>query len=90
MMRAMAHVLVDLGEWDWRGAFSSMTTPCLVVHGTSDTMPTWAVQEWVDELPVARRLAIEGAARMPWVERPDEFCAAVDAFLRGAWPEAAE
>jgi pimeloyl-ACP methyl ester carboxylesterase len=89
MMRAMAHVLVDLGEWDWRGTLSRVTAPVLVVHGTADTVPVWAVQEWIDELPVARRLPVEGAARMPWIEQPELFHAAVDTFLRGAWPEGA-
>lgn len=89
MMQAMAHIFLDLDEWDWRGQLSGVTTPALVVFGGEDTMPLWAAREWTAELPVARLLAFDGVGRMPWVERPDEFGSAVDSFLRGAWPAGA-
>jgi pimeloyl-ACP methyl ester carboxylesterase len=86
MMQAMAHIFLDLDEWDWRGQLSSVTAPTLVVYGLEDTMPLWAVKEWTDELPVARLVAMPAVGRMPWVERPEQFHSVVDTFLRGSWP----
>jgi len=41
-------------------------------------------------LPNARLLTVENAAHAPWIEAPDKVFGAIDTFLDGTWPEAAE
>jgi proline iminopeptidase len=80
----------SLGEWDWRPALRAVPAPALVIHGTVDPLPLEGAREWAALLPNARLLLLEGIGHFPYVEAPGTFFAAVDAFLRGRWPEAAQ
>jgi pimeloyl-ACP methyl ester carboxylesterase len=47
-------------------------------------------QEWAAVLPDSRLLTIEGSGHYPHLEAPGVFFPAVDSFLRGQWPQAAQ
>ncbi|HEY3741033.1 MAG TPA: alpha/beta hydrolase [Bryobacteraceae bacterium] len=64
--------------------FARVTCPVLTIHGTKDrSAPYGAGVEWSERLPHGRLVTIEGVAHVPWVEAPDLFWSAVDAFLEG-------
>ena len=70
--------------------FSRVTAPMLTIHGTHDrSAPHEGGRDWARLLPNARLLTVEGAGHAPWIESPDLVLAAIDTFLRGAWPPAA-
>jgi pimeloyl-ACP methyl ester carboxylesterase len=66
-------------------------TPVLTIHGTKDrNAPYGAGREWALALPNARLLTIEGAAHAPFIEAPQAVFGAIETFLGGDWPVAAE
>jgi pimeloyl-ACP methyl ester carboxylesterase len=74
-----------------RERLAAVRVPALVVHGRQDrSVPYGAAREWATLLPNARLVTIEGAAHAPWIEAPEQVLAAVETFLAGGWPEAAE
>jgi proline iminopeptidase len=81
--RALVHVFADLSAYDWRPRLRDVAAPVLVAHGSEDADPVEAAQEWVDALPDARLLVVDGAGQFPWIERPERFFGVVDAFLAG-------
>jgi pimeloyl-ACP methyl ester carboxylesterase len=76
-------------HYDWRDRVSQVAAPALVVHGTEDLIPLESSREWVDILPQARLLAIEGVGHFPHLEAPEAFFPSVERFLDGKWPEEA-
>lgn len=65
--------------------------PILVVHGTRDrSAPYGGARDWALNLPNARLLTVKDVAHAPWIESPETVFSALDAFLDGSWPEAAE
>jgi pimeloyl-ACP methyl ester carboxylesterase len=87
--KAVAHVFLDLGFYDWRHELAQLNVPCLVVHGSADSVPREAAEAWVVAMPEARLLSMEGVGRYPWLEAPERFFDEVGEFLDGAWPKAA-
>ncbi len=75
---------------DWRSSLRTIRVPVLVVHGAQDAIPVAAAREWTKVLPDARLLLLFEADHLPWIEQPERFTAAVDEFLNGDWPRAAE
>jgi proline iminopeptidase len=70
---------------------SKIRTPVLTVHGTKDrSAPYGGGREWALELPNARLVSVEGAGHGPWIESPAKVLGAIEKFLSGDWPEAAE
>jgi proline iminopeptidase len=84
------YTTASLGDWDWRPALRRVTAPALVIHGTADPLPLASAREWAAVLPNGRLLQLDGIGHFPYREAPDEFFAAVDAFLRGRWPDRAQ
>lgn len=71
--------------------FSRVQAPVLTIHGRKDrSAPYGGGREWALLLPNARLLTIELAGHVPWVEAPRQFLDALQTFLDGAWPAAAE
>jgi proline iminopeptidase len=58
-----------------------LAVPVLIVDGTEDIRPRWAVDSLYGALPDARRVSIAGAGHSPWVEDPSGFRDAVATFL---------
>ncbi len=79
--QAVAHVLVDLGRYDWHVELRDLELPVLVVVGDDDEAGVAAGEAWVLGLPDARGVVLPGVGRFPWVESPDRFFAEVNAFL---------
>ena len=84
------HIIPKMGNWDFRPRLAELDAPVLVLQGADDLVPVEASREWAAFAPDARFLAIEGAGHHPYLERPQEFLTAADAFLKGEWPEGAE
>jgi proline iminopeptidase len=66
------------------GACANLAVPVLLVDGAHDVRPRWAVDSLERALPVVRRVVLEGAGHLPWVDEPAAFRAAVAGFLTGA------
>ena len=49
-----------------------------------------AARLWATLIDDARVLWLDGVGHFPWLEAPDVFFPAADAFLRGEWPVGAE
>ena len=84
------HTMASLGDFDWRDPLTRVSSPVLVLHGSQDPIPTSAAKEWAAAFPNARLLLVEGVGHFPYVEAPEAFFPAVDAFLAGEWPEGAQ
>ncbi|GAA4262761.1 alpha/beta fold hydrolase [Dactylosporangium darangshiense] len=68
----------------------SLDVPVLIVDGTEDIRPRWAVDSLEQALPNVQRATLAGAGHLPWVEDPDGFRQAVVGFLTaddGATPD---
>jgi proline iminopeptidase len=63
------------------GACASLAVPVLLVDGAHDIRPRWAVDSLERALPAARRVVLEDAGHLPWVEEPAAFRTAVTRFL---------
>lgn len=69
-------------SWDYSEEASRVRAPVLTVHGTND--PNAAVEggrEWAELFPNSELVELEGVGHAPWLEAPQEFFAAVRAFL---------
>ncbi|MFD9610089.1 alpha/beta fold hydrolase [Streptomyces sp. NPDC059083] len=68
---------------DYRATLAALTVPALVVVGRDDTYtPVADAEEMHALLHRSTLTVIERAAHLPNLERPEEFDAALDAFLR--------
>ena len=83
--------LASLGDWDLRPVLDSISAPSLVVEGALSPVPLDAVELWAALIPKARLWLVPGAGHAyPFVEQPGRFFPAVEEFLNGEWPSAAE
>ncbi|OXM53343.1 alpha/beta hydrolase [Amycolatopsis thailandensis] len=62
-------------------ACRSLRVPTLIVDGTADNRPRWAVDSLEQALPSVTRVRLPGVGHVPWLEAPDAFRAAVTDFL---------
>lgn len=83
-------LLGSFGDYDWRADLVTLEVPRLVIHGAADAFPVEGSREWVEGHPSARLIVLEDAGHFPFIERPEAFFPAVDAFLDGEWPPEAE
>jgi pimeloyl-ACP methyl ester carboxylesterase len=79
-------LLGSFDDYDWRDDLEALDVPRLVIHGVDDAFPVEGSQEWVAGHASARLIVLEDAGHFPFIERPDVFFPAVDAFLDGEWP----
>jgi proline iminopeptidase len=80
------HIIPKMKDWDFRPRLERLEMPVLVVQGTDDLVPVQASRSWAEHCPNGRFLPMPGAGHHPYIERPQEFFTAADAFLRGEWP----
>lgn len=85
-----AALMRSLNDWDWTGEMHRLTMPRLVVHGREDGIPLAGARAWAAGFANARLLVLSPAGHFPFIEQPEEFFPAVDRFLAGEWPPAAE
>lgn len=72
------------GTPELQAACQSLDVPVLIVDGERDIRPRWAVDSLERALPRVRRVVLEGAGHLPWVEDPEGFQEAVGAALSGS------
>jgi proline iminopeptidase len=84
------HTVPSLGDFDWRNALQHATAPVLVVYGSEEVIPVSSAAEWAAAFPDSRLLELQGAGHFPYVEAAQEFFPAIEDFLQGRWPEAAQ
>lgn len=75
--------------YDWRSAVADLPVTRLVIHGRQDAFPLEGSREWVPPGSPSRLLVLDDAGHLPFLEQPEAFFAAVDAFMRGEWPAGA-
>lgn len=80
----------SFGEFDLRPEMRRVSAPALVIHGIADVVPPEGAREWAASFPDARLLMMQRSGHLIQVEEPDAFFAAIEAFLAGRWPDAAE
>lgn len=90
LSRYFAELLPSYGEYDWRDSIRATEIPRLVVHGREDGIPLSGGRAWAAGDPNARLVVLSPAGHFPFLEQPEAFFAAVDTFLDGGWPAAAE
>ena len=83
-------LLGSFGDYDWRPQLKALAVPRLVIHGREDGIPLAGARAWTAGFDNARLLVLSPAGHFPFLERAAEFFPAVDLFLRGEWPNAAE
>ena len=71
----------DWGSPQLLARCAALEVPTLIVDGTEDIRPRWAVDSLAKALPMVSRVALPGAGHLPWVEDPTGFRFAVDGFL---------
>lgn len=78
------------GDWNILPQLAAVKAPVLVIHGPSDPIPVESSEAWAQSYPDARLLLVEGSGHLSHVEQPEIFFAAVETFLKGGWPPAAQ
>jgi pimeloyl-ACP methyl ester carboxylesterase len=87
----MQRIFASLGStWDLRDRVKNVHAPTLVVQGLEDLVLPNSARLWGTLIADARVLWLDGVGHFPWLEDPETFFPAADAFLRGEWPTAAE
>ena len=76
-------MLEKLGEYDWREEFQGFPLPTLILHGEEDPVPIAGSREWQSTLANAELVAFRNVGHMPWLEAPERFFPAANAFLNG-------
>lgn len=87
MWLTIGRVVGSLGNWNFRRPLGALSVPTLVVHGAGDPIPLSSSQAWASSVPGGRLVVIGGAGHFPWLEAPDAFFEAVNAFLRRSFPQ---
>lgn len=78
--RTQQAVWDSLGDFDFRAEVARLSVPGLVVHGEDDPIPI-ETAEALAGLLRAPLVRIPACGHVPYVEAPDQFVAALDAFL---------
>lgn len=74
-----------------RSAFERLARPVLTIHGRLDRNAAYGGgREWAMILPEARLVTVAGGAHCAWADDPELVFGAIDEFLDGDWPAAAE
>ncbi|MGC4759225.1 alpha/beta fold hydrolase [Micromonospora trifolii] len=60
----------------------ALDLPVLIIDGTEDIRPRWAVDSLHRALANSQRVSLAGSGHLPWVENPHDFSRAVTTFLR--------
>ena len=70
---------------DLRAGLEKVEAPVLVIHGRQD--PLESAEEVHETFPGSKLELLDGAGHFPWLEQPEKFYAAVDAFLKTQYAE---
>lgn len=67
---------------DWRDALGAVDAPVVVIHGTDDISPRAGSERYVDALPNARLVELDGCGHFPFFDAPERFATVVGEALR--------
>jgi proline iminopeptidase len=81
--RVQQSIWSSLGDYDIRGALSTLRIPALVVHGRQDPIPLVSSEEAARALGTTC-IVIDGSGHVPYVEQPDQLFSHLRAFLGGS------
>ena len=85
---ARVAALTALGaEFDFTSALRRLSRLALVVEGERSNIPLEATRFWARNALESRLLLIAGAGHRTWLDQPAQLFTAMDAFLRGQWPQ---
>lgn len=74
--------LVVIDRFDVRDRIHTLETPLLLIQGVDDPLATGDYEEEIHRaVPGSKLIQMKDAGHFPMVEKPDEFNAALDAFL---------
>lgn len=76
-------VFENLGDWNFRPQLAKIKVPALVIEGEKTKVPLEATREWAKHLPNGKLVLIPKAGHVFFMEKPQAFFRAADAFLRG-------
>jgi proline iminopeptidase len=79
-------LMTPLAGLDFWEQLPELEVPVLIVQGVEDAIPVAMAREMAAALPNARLVEIAAAGHFPFVERPTETFAAINAFLREREP----
>jgi proline iminopeptidase len=68
---------------EWHAILERIRVPVLIIHGEQDAIPPESARELARVLPDGRVLILPFADHLPWLDRPEPFFSAADAFFRG-------
>lgn len=78
--RVLDSVWNSLGDYDLLPKLDQIRRPTLIVHGRDDPIPLASSTEGAKAMN-ARLVVLDDCGHVPYVEKPDQLFAAVDAFL---------
>lgn len=78
--RVLDSVWTSLGDYDLLPKLNRIRYPTLIVHGRDDPIPLASSTEGAKEMN-ARLTVLDDCGHVPYVEKPEQLFAAVDAFL---------
>ncbi|MDP9176249.1 MAG: alpha/beta hydrolase [Gemmatimonadota bacterium] len=84
--RVLDSVWNSLGDYDLLGQLNQITCPTLVVHGRDDPIPLASSIEGAKAMN-AKLVVLDDCGHVPYVEKPQQLFAAVDAFLAETDPK---
>jgi proline iminopeptidase len=63
-------------------ACRNLVVPTVILDGAQDIRPRWAVDSLEAALPSVTRTVFPETGHVPWLERPEEFAAALRTAFR--------
>ena len=68
-------------QFDLRPDLAKLTMPTLIIHGDHDIIPLSTAKEIYEAMPRSELVIIKDCNHNPFIEKPNEFFAAIDKFL---------
>jgi pimeloyl-ACP methyl ester carboxylesterase len=75
--------LASLRGREWHPILERIRVPVLIIHGERDAIPAESARDLARALPDGRVLIVPSADHLPWLDQPERFFSAADAFFRG-------
>jgi pimeloyl-ACP methyl ester carboxylesterase len=83
-------LLTSFEGYDWLPGLATSSVDRLVLHGAADGIPIEGARAWVRGFPNARLTTLSTSGHFPFLEQADATLSAIDLFLDGEWPAAAQ
>ncbi|MBA3970413.1 MAG: alpha/beta fold hydrolase [Gemmatimonadetes bacterium] len=80
----------SFGNWDFTDSLGNVKAPLLVIAGDLSSEANRLQRAWAAAVPHGRVLLVPNAGKAAISERPEVVYPAIESFLSGQWPVAAE